>query len=98
MSECKKCGLEIVWKREGTRWLCYNLDGTEHWDLCSKVRTEKQIATGKFFRDQYGEGYVTAERKMYTLKIAKSKNRVEVCFCATPPWELCEHSFEWARQ
>lgn len=44
---CRKCKLPIVWRKENGRWYGENPDGSDHWDLCSKVRS-----AGKVFKEK----------------------------------------------
>lgn len=38
-SECYKCGLKITFKKLSNGKLCpTNVDGSDHWDICSKTR------------------------------------------------------------
>ncbi len=35
---CKKCGLEVRWRRLPSGKFCpENLDGSDHWDICSET-------------------------------------------------------------
>lgn len=40
MSDCKKCGGPIAFKRtERGKWMPTNPDGSDHWDDCAKARS-----------------------------------------------------------
>lgn len=56
MSKCKKCKSEIVWKKQGDRWYCYNPDKSEHWDLCASIRNKGKPAM-RIGRTIIGEHY-----------------------------------------
>ena len=44
MSTCKKCGLSIGWKRlKSGKWCPTNVDGTDHWDVCSRERRKDEV-------------------------------------------------------
>ena len=95
MSTCKKCGEPVTWERSGKSWRCLNPDGSDHWDLCSKVRTMRQIEAGEHFVNRRGEGYATSRRRMYTRissGVRTGRDFTGACDCTTPPWEQCPHS------
>ena len=89
MSECVKCGNEIKWENINGKWICYNPDGTEHWDLCSEYRTREVIKKGKAFVDKAGSGYIYNEKKKYMLKRSKVIGKVKSTYDGLiPPWEF----------
>lgn len=106
-AECKECGSEIVWVRDGRKWRAVN-PGTDrdHWDSCSAKKWQRVVETGEAFTDRKvtvnGQrltvsGYDTPTGPKYSMMSAKAirgENYVEVqCDCGVPPWEVCIHSF-----
>lgn len=42
-SVCKKCGLELGWKKlPNGKWCPTNPDGSDHWDLCRETQRKGQ--------------------------------------------------------
>lgn len=40
MTQCRKCGEEIIWKlTERDRWTPENTNGTPHWTTCPEAAT-----------------------------------------------------------
>ena len=105
MMACKSCGGDVVWKRDGKRWQCFNLDGSVHWDMCSQRRFERIKATGTPFEDVRDESAVEGYRYQHETKgereqltrIAARKvrasttlsARIAACRQCVPAWELC---------
>lgn len=103
MSVCSQCGADVRWVQDGTRKQCHNLDGSDHWDLCSKLRFERVKRTGVHFegRQINGEGAVLhvegyrspIKTQLVGIRLSKpvtGKNyRPDGCDCGLPPWELC---------
>lgn len=50
MSQCRKCGGELGWKRQAfsgvLKWVPTNPDGSDHWDLC-RERQNQQMTTAQ---------------------------------------------------
>lgn len=45
MTQCKKCGVEISWKRTGKQWTPINRDGSVHWFGChSKHGVDHEVS------------------------------------------------------
>jgi len=71
VSLCKECGAQVEWVKDNGKWRCLNLGSEEdHWDKCSEIRTMRQFFQGKPFADDIGEGYETANRRMYIHQVA----------------------------
>ena len=97
MSTCKSCGLTIKWLKLSGKWFCHNPDGSDHWDLCSKMRFERIKATGKRFDSETESGYLTdlkhsgVQFTMQTSGVIRGENYVpNECDCV--PWEVCDKS------
>ena len=72
---CKKCGLPIAFKKVGEKWHPTNVDGSEHWELCSATKRK-----GKPFNPA---------TDMQSSGVIIGKNFVQTnCNCL--PWEGCE--------
>lgn len=105
MTTCRQCGLTVVWQRQQEktppyreRMFCYNPDGSDHWDLCSKTRTARIVASGEpFQRQRRGKretGYTTplknsGELLMSVSVPAKGCAPKADCRQCLPPWEIC---------
>ena len=96
MAKCKKCGLEIDWKKSGGRWCCFN-SGTEveHWDACKTAEWKKVAALGVRFEAEKGSGYLLDGRRHYDIQTSgwhtgslykPSGDCTECCL----PWEVCD--------
>lgn len=59
MSTCKKCGTQVKWIKKD-RWYCENEDGSDHWDLCSKIRWQQTKETGTRFVEKNESGYANS--------------------------------------
>lgn len=96
MTTCKKCSLEIIWKKTGDRWTCLNPDGSDHWDACSEARTKLIQAEGISFSDEKGSGFLHRGKRHYMTGHGKvtlaSDYCLPVCDCKNPPWEDCVHT------
>lgn len=97
MTECKKCGVQVVWVKRD-RWYCENPDGTDHWDLCSKLRMEGFRANGEFFSAKRGNAKVKGYKLGHREQLVEIKSKAIVgknykpdgCSCGLPPWSLCK--------
>lgn len=56
MSKCKKCGMDIQWRKQGSKWIPYS-HGVMHWELCKKPITETTVMS-KSNGVHVGENYV----------------------------------------
>ena len=103
MSTCKACGYPVKWTKTDERWHCRNPDGTDHWDLCSKLRWMQVKATGERFETKSESGYKTKTGKKFDHKAAKtitgSLYTPDSCDCGLPPWDVCDaeckHAIGW---
>jgi hypothetical protein len=94
VTPCKQgCGLEVRWVKDGKRWRCLNADGSDHWDLCSKTRTERAKAEGVPFKKTDGEGVTWQDKDRYLhrqSKVITGDLYKPTCGeCDLPPWEAC---------
>ena len=102
MANCKKCGGNVTWKKIGNRWVCHNAGTkTDHWDSCSKRRTERIMATGLPFTKETGREYIegfktdlkpSGEMLMLCAHVAirgKHYRPSGDCAQCVPPWEIC---------
>jgi hypothetical protein len=92
VSACKQCGLSVRWVKAGRRWKCLNPDGSDHWDLCSKTRTQRALAEGTPFQAYDGEGVTWQEKDRYMHRQAEpitGEKYTPSCGCDVPPWEEC---------
>jgi hypothetical protein len=92
----------VKWLKIEGRWNCHNADGSDHWDLCSKLRWQQTVDTGKRFegkdnRKQKITGYKDSihgtkldsiESKL-TVGKDRSKEISHIAGCNIPPWESC---------
>lgn len=58
MSQCRKCGSELGWKRVKGKWHPTNPDGSEHWDLCKSIVRKSEGVEFEYFGRVGGPGYV----------------------------------------
>lgn len=95
MAVCNKCGGDIEWKRIGSRWYALDLDGSEHFDTCSRLRMEKIRREGTPFTEDSGEGYRHHGKDHFTRRSGQfiiGHNYVKkycAAPCNIPPWEHC---------
>lgn len=100
MSTCKKCGGRVIWIGKKGRLTCENLDGTDHWDLCSKRIFEDVKKHGNRFTEHHGVEIVHGYRsrkygeKAYsregTFTIGKDyKPVIHQDGCHVSPWDDC---------
>ncbi len=103
MSTCSACGADVTWVRVGKRKQCHNPDGSDHWDLCSKLRFEQVKRTGVHFHGTahtaegdklHTEGYRSPfKTQLVSIHLEKPITgkgyRPDGCDCGLPPWELC---------
>lgn len=98
MTNCQDCGLLVQWVRKGRRWHCHNPDGTDHWDLCSKMKWKQVQATGQKFTDQKtDDGLISGfANSIHGTKLSrhskphKGPSRLTgQCKACVPPWEVC---------
>lgn len=94
MSICKKCGGEIKWNAG----LPVEIDGSDHFDVCSKLQWERIVATGKRVVWNDRSGYVMPDGEIHLDRIwgvfTKATEELSECGCCVPPWEDCEHTLE----
>ena len=101
MSTCKKCGSKVVWVLVGGRFTCQNPDGSDHWDMCSKIIFEDVKKQGKHFIEcrgmeivhgyrskKYGEKAYLREGTHTTGKGYKPVAHKEGCNVL--PWDDCQ--------
>ena len=102
MKPCKSCGAMVRWTKEGKRWYCYNPDGSDHWDLCSKNRWKQVVMTGERFETPTESGYSSVkhgtkfDHLCKTPPIRGNGYKLDSCTCGLPPWELCRPTCEHA--
>lgn len=98
---CGKCSGYVEWKRTGGRWFCFNPDGSDHWDTCSKrvfakikregrpivVRDGREIAKG-YAHPTLGIKFVSREGIVVTGKRYKPTKCERAC--KVPPWDECD--------
>lgn len=97
MSNCKECGSEVNWVKVARRWFCHNPDGSDHWDLCSKLKTERIKRTGEYIEIEEDKAYLTAFKKSgihymeQHANVARGKKfkKSRGCKQCVPPWEIC---------
>lgn len=98
MSTCKQCGAPVLWVKEGSKKLCHNPDGSDHWDLCSKLRFERIKRTGEYFQTKNGDkGYLTPLKRsgvQYVQQTSgwrkgKEYSKAAGCKHCVPAWEVC---------
>lgn len=66
-TNCKKCGEPLSFVKIKGKLHPRNLDGSDHFDLCSELRTKAVKKKGKPFSDKTGEGFVVDGKKVYML-------------------------------
>lgn len=101
MAECKKCGCEVKWVKRD-RWYCENLDGSDHWDLCSKLYADGFRANGEYFQGRRGDKMVAGYRyrgreqliEIQAKPIVGKQYKPDGCKCGLPPWDLCKTDCE----
>jgi hypothetical protein len=80
------------------RWYGQNLDGSDHWDTCSKNKWDQVVATGTPFevttKDGKVEGYTgsvhgTKLKRDERKAIVGKGSAPSLCDCRVPPWEEC---------
>lgn len=100
-STCGKCGGYVEWKRIGDRRYCFNPDGSDHWDTCSKrvfakikregkyvvVRDGRETAKG-YAHPTLGVKFVSREGMIVTGKHHKPTLCQQTC--KVPPWLDCD--------
>lgn len=74
MSECRKCGNPIAFKRLASGKLCpTNPDGSDHWDLCKGIDRTFESAVSCAVREGFPHTHKQGQRSVYTGDI--------------PPWD-----------
>ena len=82
MSNCKHCGCAIIWKQTKDGWRPLNaVTGDLHFQECRTTRFKKSG------RPLVSKGIV----------VIGENYKPSGCDCGIPPWEVCEHSFQWAK-
>ena len=99
MTVCKTCNSKVIWVKEGKRLFCRNPDGSDHWDLCSKLKWDQVKATGTRFESKRKSGYKDSihgtKFDMLAAHVAVGKDyKPDGCTCGLPPWELCKPDCE----
>lgn len=100
MRPCRKCGAKVEWRKTDGKWNCYNPDGSDHWDSCSKNVWDDVKKHGEKFTRQDGRETVTgfrsekygekaAMRSGIVIKGKKYKPVTHVETCHVLPWENC---------
>lgn len=99
MTHCTECKGEVNWVKEGDRWRCYNQDGSDHWDLCSKRKWEQVKATGKRFVNEKLSPWERADGYKDSIHGTKMSRHARAavgdvkfsgqCKACVPPWEVC---------
>jgi len=93
MATCKQCGSPVKWIKEDGRKYCQNPDGSDHWDLCAKLRFESIKRSGTFFSTEHADGYYTAKKKsgvLFTrISSKRAAKKVPTCKNCVLPWEIC---------
>jgi hypothetical protein len=95
MARCAKCGAEIRWERKNARWFCFNADGSDHWDACSKRRWRQVKATGERFEREDESGYANSVHgTKFDMKSSGFRRGADyrpsgLCKNCVPPWETC---------
>jgi hypothetical protein len=100
MTRCKKCDHDVTWIKVEDRWKCLNYDGTDHWDLCSKLVFE-EAKRGKHYIENNGRetthGYDSNKhgKKAYLMEgiVITGKHYKPTLHepkCDVPPWEVCD--------
>jgi hypothetical protein len=81
-------------KKNG-RWFCFNPDGSDHWDECSKRRWRRVSTEGTHFDHGDEKGYVHTElgTKLYHKSSGFKRGRdyrpSGLCRNCVPAWEVC---------
>lgn len=101
MTNCTECGGEVEWLKIKGRWHCHNLDGSDHWDLCSKRKWQQVKETGERFENEKPDRHtiVSGYRKsIHGTKLSRDARRPVKgsqylisgkCKQCMPPWEIC---------
>ena len=95
MTLCKQCGASVSWVMIEARWHCHNADGTDHWDLCSKLRWEQTKATGVRFDRLREAGYANSvhgtkfERLNAKIRRGSRYKSDRSCGHCVPAWDVC---------
>lgn len=98
MSACKQCGADVQWSKIDNRWHCHNADGSDHWDLCSKLRWEQTKATGIRLEDEYKAGYRNSvhgtkfERINALVERGSNYREDDRCKQCVPAWQDCPNN------
>ena|SRR3990167_7749030 len=102
MSECKRCGHEVRWVKEGKELRCLNPDGADHWDLCSALRWKRIVAAGGRFVQEFADGPVERISGYESQEFGRNLDQIDMrvivgpdyrvsglCKHCVPPWEVC---------
>lgn len=98
MATCRECGQPIAWKALPSGKYCpTELDGSDHFDKCSKVRFDRIKRDGTAFETAREAGYRVGTKVKFTRlssKPIRGKHYVpHTCThatpCEIPPWDTC---------
>jgi len=82
---CLKCGVAYRWVYRARKWLALNVgDDANHWATCPDAR--RKSSHRKAQRNNIRGQTVSAPQ--YVVGCGK---------CSVPPWEVCDCSFQWAK-
>ena len=94
MPTCRDCGGNILFTRVNSKWRITELDGTDHWDICSERKSALVRTEGKSFTESHSKGYILHGKKYYTEQWSDSIVGANYVphnpACTVPPWDYCD--------
>jgi len=101
-TKCAACGSPITFKRTPAgRWCPCELDGSDHFDKCSRLKFDRLRAEGAHFDRRATDGVNVRETGYSHRELGTKRDgltgrvRRGAAFnpcpetCSTPPWEPC---------